>query len=187
MYSRSANVGSFLGIGLVLIVGPVTAKAFNDCGILEQHGECVMFRSDGGALYQLMPPAWDHHPGERVRVLGNEDLTTPVACPVGDGWITNANLSHCYPLCGTLTTTADFNTGQFINLNPADDRLQINTWSQTETSDPPVLPYIWVACSGRHTVVRIATETHFSPVHGREVQAGVLVGSEVGHILVDVR
>jgi len=176
MQPHRTNIARFLGIGVVVIVGPVTANAFNDCGVLEQHGECLMFRPDGGSLYQLMPPPSDHQPGDRVRVLGNEDLTTPVTCPAGDGWITNANLSHCYPLCGTLTTTADFNTGQFINLNPASDRLQINTWQQTETSDPPVLPYIWVACSGRHTIVRIATETHFSPVHGREVQVGDILG-----------
>ena len=76
----------------------------------------------------------------------------------------------------TFSTQADFSQGDFINLNPNGDQLQINTWAQTKTADPPVLPYLWVACSGRGTVVRIATADHYSPVDQKPVQAGDILG-----------
>jgi len=41
-----------------------------------------------------------------------------------------------------------------INLRSDAGRWRINTWTETKTADPPVLPYIWVACSTRGTVVR---------------------------------
>ena len=34
---------------------------------------------------------------------------------------------------------------------------EINTWAETVAADPPVLPYLWVAASGRGTIIRIAT------------------------------
>ncbi len=78
----------------------------------------------------------------------------------------------------TWTSTLDFQEGNFINLNPSTlpDQLQINTWQETQTSDPPVLPYLWVALSGRGTVVRIATTT-FDPQTG-EVSLFVELPSE---------
>ncbi|MBU0718485.1 MAG: hypothetical protein KJ749_09580, partial [Planctomycetes bacterium] len=76
----------------------------------------------------------------------------------------------------TYSTTTQFSGGTFINLNPNSDELQINTWAQTKTADPPVLPYLWVACSGRGTVVRIATADHYSPVDQKPVQAGDILG-----------
>ena len=77
----------------------------------------------------------------------------------------------------TWTTTLDFQQGTFINLNDATvaDQLQINTWQETKTSDPAVLPYLWVALSGRGTVVRIATTT-FDPLTGNTVSIGQILG-----------
>ncbi len=56
----------------------------------------------------------------------------------------------------TYTTTADFDSAYLINSDGVDDdadgELAIRTVPQT-------LPYIWVACSERGTVVRIDTQT----------------------------
>lgn len=79
-------------------------------------------------------------------------------------------------LAQTWTSTADFNQGTFVNLHSAGDQLNINNWTQTATADPPVLPYIWVACSKRHTVMRIATSEHFSAIHDRVVITGEILG-----------
>lgn len=76
----------------------------------------------------------------------------------------------------TWTSTADFNQGTFINLHPTGDQLNINNWTQTATAEPPVLPYLWVACSKRHTVMRIATAQHFSAIHDRIVVTGEILG-----------
>jgi len=75
-----------------------------------------------------------------------------------------------------FSTVEDFQQGVFVNLYIDAHALQINDWQRTKTADPPVLPYIWVACSQRGTVVRIATEEHCSPVDGRWVQAGEILG-----------
>ena len=77
----------------------------------------------------------------------------------------------------TWSTTVEFQQGSFINLNDATvaDELQINTWQETKTSNPPVLPYLWVALSGRGTIVRIATTT-FDPLTGNTVSIGDILG-----------
>ena len=51
----------------------------------------------------------------------------------------------------TYTLDADFDEGFLVNVNhdsPNNDQLQLNFETQT-------LPFIWVACSARGTVVRI--------------------------------
>ena len=77
----------------------------------------------------------------------------------------------------TWTTTQDFDQGEFVNLNPTTviDQLQINTWSETKNASPAVLPYLWVACSVRGTVVRIATST-FDPLLQVTVSVGDILG-----------
>ncbi len=77
----------------------------------------------------------------------------------------------------TWTTTQDFAGGESVNLNAttASDQLQINTWAETKDADPAVLPYLWVACSVRGTVVRIATST-FDPLTQQTVSVGDVLG-----------
>ena len=83
----------------------------------------------------------------------------------------------------TYTTAADFNPsssdfhpGEPVRNNtiglhsPGDGALKIRSEA------PAVLPFIWVACSKRGTVVRIATEEHYSPIHGRYVNRGDILG-----------
>jgi len=53
--------------------------------------------------------------------------------------------------------------------------VRINTWNETKNADPPVLPYLWVACSERGTVVRIATST-CDPLTQQTVQIGEILG-----------
>jgi len=57
--------------------------------------------------------------------------------------------------CQTYTLDADFDQGLMINVNhdsPNNDQLQLN-----EFTSP--FPFIWVACSGRGTIVRIDVNT----------------------------
>ena len=75
---------------------------------------------------------------------------------------TSGSSDFLYAQTKTYSTTADFDEGTYINLNAttAQNQLQVNTWTETDASadvDKPVLPYLWVALSGRSTVVRIAT------------------------------
>lgn len=87
----------------------------------------------------------------------------------------------------TYTTTDDFNSQvppneQFENYwvdQPirnntigVDGELRIGADSDPLT--PTVFPYLWVACSNRGTVVRIATEDHHSPVHGNVTRGQIL-------------
>ncbi|MBU0718487.1 MAG: hypothetical protein KJ749_09590 [Planctomycetes bacterium] len=76
----------------------------------------------------------------------------------------------------TYSATADFGEGMFINLNPNGNQLQVNTWNETKTAAPPLLPYIWIACSDRGTVVRMATADHWSVLDQKPVQAGDILG-----------
>ncbi len=72
----------------------------------------------------------------------------------------------------TWTSTAEFDDGFLINsdgvADAADGELAIRT-------DPETLPYIWVACSERGTVVRIATST-FDPLTQLPVTKGQVLG-----------
>ncbi|MGB2985564.1 MAG: hypothetical protein WBE26_06745 [Phycisphaerae bacterium] len=74
----------------------------------------------------------------------------------------------------TYTTTDDFNIGNFLHnaegvSDESDGALAIRT-------APETLPYLWVACTERHTVVRIATST-YDPITGREgVEPGDVLG-----------
>ena len=72
----------------------------------------------------------------------------------------------------TYTTTDDFNAGFLNNAEGAPDEsdgeLRIRTPPQT-------LPYIWVACTERYTVVRIATST-FDPLTQQTVVPGQVLG-----------
>ena len=78
----------------------------------------------------------------------------------------------------TYTSTEDFNPIH-ANFHPGEP-VRNNTIGQdgelTIVSSPATLPYIWVACSYRGTVVRIATEEHYCPIRGELVAAGDVLG-----------
>ena len=91
---------------------------------------------------------------------------------------TNAEPCPNPTVVGVYTTNADFNPTQAV-YHPGDPvhnntRAVLNRLCLRE--EPGVLPFIWVACSQRGTVVRIATEEHYSPIHGRIVQRGEILG-----------
>jgi hypothetical protein len=71
----------------------------------------------------------------------------------------------------TWTTTADFDSTAFKNHTmAADNELRINS------AERNILPYLWVACSSRNTIVRIATSDS-DPITGRTgVQRGDILG-----------
>ena len=72
------------------------------------------------------------------------------------------------------TTAAEFGEDEyphnnFNNLSAGGDQLAI-------PDSPEVFPYVWVACSARGTIVRIATEAHYSWIHERNVEPGEILG-----------
>lgn len=65
-----------------------------------------------------------------------------------------AQTEPCYR---TYTTDADFDEGRLLNVNhdsPNNDQLQLTLYPENK-----LLPFIWVACSNRGTVVRIDVNT----------------------------
>lgn len=129
-------------------------------------------QSDSG----LVPPLQaEYTPGNWVHLTGDLDPTCQPTSQGAIGCIYNTVLAPCHATSPTFTTTDDFNQGEYINLH-AVDALVVNEWDDTLSADPPVLPYLWVACSERGTVVRIATAEHYFPPHGRCVQEGDILG-----------
>lgn len=90
-----------------------------------------------------------------MQITGTIDSTCTPLCAGSSGCIGSAVITACYS-GSCFDTAADFNRGETINLNGANGQLEINSWNQTKVADPPVLPYLWVAKSGKGTVVRIA-------------------------------
>jgi hypothetical protein len=86
-----------------------------------------------------------------------------------------AAIVGCAPALGdpvTFTTQEHFDDGFKINVEGVevgqDGELRIKT-------QPEPLPYIWVACSKRGTIVRIASST-FDPLTGQTVGRGDVLG-----------
>ena len=78
----------------------------------------------------------------------------------------------------TYTSTEDFNPihpdfypGEPVRNNTIGEDGELGI-----VSSPATLPYIWVACSLRGTVVRIATEQHYCPIRGGLVNPGDVLG-----------
>ena len=171
--------------GLIAITSnPVVGQSFDDCGFLKCCGGILVFESDAGTIYQLIDPDIRYTPGTRARVVGDEDLTCEPSCPYATACIDNGVISPCFATNPMFTSMDDFKQGEFVDLHPVendpedpqDDDLEMNTWNQTKTANPPVLPYLWVSCSTRGTIVRIATADHYSPADGRCVYSGEILG-----------
>ena len=172
-------VCALMAVGAVLLpVNGANGWNIDECGFLKagddgQGGTCLLFESDSGPIYELNANNITYIPGNRALVQGN--LTCQATCPGVSGCI-NGRIRPCYATSEQFTTTDDFRQGEFINLNADGAQLNVNTWNETITADPPVLPYLWVACSTRGTVVKIATADHYSPIHGRIVETGEILG-----------
>lgn len=166
-----------------MLIAPTAAfcTAFDECGSFECDGNgCLIFRTDAGISYELIVPGGtyspEYTPDHRACVTGTLDCTP--TCNGVVGCVTESSRSPWHATTGVYSTSDEFVQGQFLNLNATTmgDQLQMNDWAETKISDPPVAPYIWVTCSKRGTVVRIATEDHYSPVDQRCVAAGDILG-----------
>lgn len=145
------------------------------CGYLECNGGCMVFRSDSGTVYQFAVPPAPFKGAHRVQITGTINASCTPLCSGSSGCIVTPVITACHS-GSCMDTAADFKRGETINLSGGSGQLEINEWSETKVSDPPVLPYLWVACSQRGTVMRIAAVDHYSPVDGRCVSAGDLLG-----------
>jgi len=125
---------------LTLAVSPLSSFAtdFDVCGALECEMGCLVLRADDGNVYEFsqVPDLW--RGAHRVRVTGTVEPSCTRTCPPNDGCISDAVIAPCHAAVGAFSSTEDFEKGEFINLNAAGDELQINTWQQTKTADPPL-------------------------------------------------
>ena len=78
-------------------------------------------------------------PGNRVHLRG--------ALPSGsypctnsasgiDGCLGFARFAACFATDPEFDTADEFRQGEFVNLNATTGQLQVNTWSETKSSDP---------------------------------------------------
>lgn len=74
------------------------------CGELVQGVECVLFETDGGALY-VLDDAGPFEVGDRVRVTGQVDPDCVTICQQGDGCVAVDEIVYCdgaVAICGEL-------------------------------------------------------------------------------------
>jgi hypothetical protein len=99
-----------LGVLATLMVsGPFSAFAapgptrFEDCGLLVQGVECVLFQADAGGLY-VLENYGSFQVGDRVQVIGTLDPTCFTFCMQGDGCIQDNSIGLCgsFDDCGVL-------------------------------------------------------------------------------------
>lgn len=69
------------------------------------------------------------------------------------------------------TTTTDFSLGVLHHTEPLSGQLRID-----QTPGGSILPYLWVPCTQRNTVVRIATSTADPMTCRSGVQVGQILG-----------
>lgn len=170
------NLCALIGASAMMLNAKVLQADDLGCGFLECNEGCLVFRSDGGMTYQFAEPPTLWRGAHRVHVTGTVDMECTPLCIASNGCIEAPSITPCYTTDEYFETGTDFAQGEFINLSAELEGLEIKSWSETKTADPPVLPYLWVACSQRGTVVRIATMDHYSPVDGRCVAAGEVLG-----------
>jgi hypothetical protein len=68
---------------------------FDDCGILIQGVECILFDSDNYGVYVILGSLGGFGVGDRVRVTGRLYVTCVTFCMQGDGCIENATVEAC--------------------------------------------------------------------------------------------
>jgi len=67
---------------------------FDDCGVLVQGVECLLFKADGGGLY-VLDNTGDFNVGDRVRVRGVLNPDCVSICMQGNGCIEHNTISVC--------------------------------------------------------------------------------------------
>lgn len=162
-------------LALIAINANIAAAADLGCGFLECNSGCLVFRTDAGTAYQFAVPPILFKGAHRIQITGTINASCTPLCGGSSGCMESPVITACYS-GSCMDTAADFKRGESINLKGTNGQLDIKSWNETKTSDPPVLPYLWVACSHRGTVMRIAAVDHYSPVDGRCVSAGDLLG-----------
>jgi hypothetical protein len=170
------NFCALFGASAVMLNTQSSAAVDLGCGFLECNAGCLVFRADSGPTYQFTVPPTLWRGAHRVRITGTVNPNCTPLCSGSTGCIQGPVITPCYATDSSFEITAEFKEGEFVNLNPSTDQLQINTWTQTKTADPPVLPYLWVALSGRGTITRIAAVDHYSPVDAQCVGVGEVLG-----------
>jgi hypothetical protein len=95
---------AFLATSLLSTGARADVVPFDDCGILVNGTECVLFNADSGGSF-VIGPADPFVPGYRVHIAGELDRSCVTTCNAGDGCISNGKLSACttqFAAVGTL-------------------------------------------------------------------------------------
>ena len=87
---------SFLCFPIIMpgLLNNTISLCFDDCGVLVQGVECVLFQSDGGGLYVLQNTG-GFSVGDRVRVTGGLNPICATICQQGDGCIEDNTIELC--------------------------------------------------------------------------------------------
>jgi len=114
----------FVPITNDLIVSLVPGH-FDDCGVLVQGVECVLFQADTGGLY-VLDNTGNFNVGDHVRVRGLMNPYCVTICMQGNGCIQQNTISEC--LRGDLDADNDIDIDDFV--------IFISHWRQTGCGEP---------------------------------------------------
>jgi len=98
---------------------------FDDCGVLVQGVECVLFQADTGGLY-VLDNTGNFNVGDHVRVRGLMNPYCVTICMQGNGCIQQNTISAC--LRGDLDADNDIDIDDFV--------IFISHWRQTGCGEP---------------------------------------------------
>ncbi|MBX3396848.1 MAG: hypothetical protein KF841_15940 [Phycisphaerae bacterium] len=87
---------SYLCFPIVMpaLVNNTLSVCFDQCGVLVQGVECILFSSDGGGLY-VIEHIGGHAVGDHVRVRGGLNSACATLCMQGDGCIEDNTIEPC--------------------------------------------------------------------------------------------
>ena len=89
---------------VLLGAGRAAAQDFDECGVLVQDVECVLFRATNGQQF-LLDDVGEFEVGDEVRVIGVKDLACLTTCQNVSGCVAVARIGYCdgqIAACGTL-------------------------------------------------------------------------------------
>lgn len=95
---------STLVVLLMLGAGGVAAQDFDECGVLVQDVECVLFRATNGQQF-LLDDVGEFEVGDEVRVTGVKDVACLTTCQNVSGCVEVVRIGYCdgeVAACGTL-------------------------------------------------------------------------------------
>lgn len=103
-------------------------KSFDDCGVLVQGVECVLFQADSGDLF-LLENLDDFQVGDRVQINGRLNSLCLTFCQQGDGCIEDNTIEACGEPLGRCC---------FLGIVPEPVLCEVTTKSECDAFTAPI-------------------------------------------------